>query len=328
MGLFDWLRHGREQQNGGITIEPPPPPLPPPGPLPPSLEIFSRSGHGRSSFLMALLFQLRRLNLVWPNYLCWPQDELTEAALKQIHEHVHHGRLPVSTIDSEGTRYDLLLQGLERWGRRRLVVWDRPDPVLSQSQTTLPQDLGWQATACWLLSLADLSAVDLQILDMTFDDLMRARRRTGHDSASQPLRLVVVLTKADALPDLPLTLRRYLKEDNISMALSANDGLLAESKVGSPLLLRSPDALQQYLIGLWRVHEEIQRWMETMLSGQMLVHRAREHHVELRFAIVSATGSGLSTEGLLQIPWSPRRVLDPLFWALELDSSVLHLRPY
>jgi hypothetical protein len=129
-----------------------------------------------------------------------------------------------------------------------------------------------------------------------------------------PLKLIVVLTKADAIADLPAALRGYLKEDR----LWEQGGTSSAGPAAAPA-----DALpsaQHYLAALWRVDAEIKSWLQHRVAGQLLLRRAAECHVDLRFAIVSATGSGIAAgrDGIL--PWTPRRVLDPLFWALELAT--------
>jgi hypothetical protein len=283
----------------------------------PTLEVFGQPGHGKSSYLWSVFYMLRKLNLVWPDYLCWPQDDATEEALKAIHENVHEGRLPPRGAEGNELRYDLRLQNMERWGEKKLVVWDWPDPVFSppDSNGARKETVNWGAPAWWLISLPDLRDVQVEYLDMFFDDLVRKRISQGYPVYSRPLRLVVVLTKGDAIPDLPLPIRDYLKQDPLWKAVSAEDF------GASPLLGAEP--LRAYLATLSNAHAMIQQWLNSTLHGHMLLRRAAEYHVDLRFAIVSATGSGFVESGKLQFPWTPRRVLDPLFWAMEFESAPL-----
>ncbi|HVR08817.1 MAG TPA: hypothetical protein VMW75_12280 [Thermoanaerobaculia bacterium] len=302
----------------------------------PTFEIFARPGHGRTSFLWAALFMLRKLNVVWPDYLCWPQDGATDEALKGILQRVHEGLLPsrsaVVGSDAEGAaddgtepeamRFLLVLHKMERWGDKGLAVWDRADPVFSPpARDGRAVACNWTAPAFWLVSLADLAEVEIEFLDMLFDNLVLARVRQGYGLRPKPFQLVVVLTKADAIPNLPLALRTYLKDDPLWHAVSG-EVTLATLRQGSPaaVLPLGPDQLKLYLGTLWRVHQEIQAWLDSTLSGHMLIRRAAEHHVELRFALISATGSGIASGQSLAVPWCPRRVLDPLFWAFELAA--------
>ncbi|PYQ68316.1 MAG: hypothetical protein DMF53_00395 [Acidobacteria bacterium] len=292
-----------------------------PGPVP-TLEVFSQAGHGKSSYLWSLLYMLRKMSIVWPDYLCTPQDEATKEALKGIHESVHGALLPASGPAANKHRYELHLQSMERWGDRKLIVWDWPDPVFAASlDGNRSERTNWLAPALWLVSLQDLGEVRAEILDMLFDDLMRTRILQGFAAYTRPFRLVVVLTKADAIPNLPPSLRQYLKDDPLRDAVRSEVSLLSPPLPfpSEPLRLKD-ESLREYLGRLALVHQEIHHWLETTLVGHMLIRRAAAYHVELRFSIVSATGSGLVDGQSLQLPWTPRRVLDPLFWALELDS--------
>lgn len=278
-----------------------------------TIEVFSQPGHGKTSYLWALLFMLRKLSLVWPDYLCWSQDEPTTLALRAVQEALIAGLLPAPAGDT--ARYSLALRRLERWGRRPLIVWDRRDPVFSPGEAgdSSGEALAWGAPALWLISLPDLDAAEEQLIDLRFEELMRARMAAGRSSGRDPLKLIVALTKADAIADLPAALRRYLKEDRLGESQGA----------ASPAAVASiPESLsaQHYLATLWRVDAEIRTWLQQRAAGQMLLRRAAEYHIDPRFAIVSAIGSGIAGGKSNLLSWSPRRVLDPLFWALELDT--------
>jgi len=321
MGLFntvlEWL--GIRKRSKPISSGP----LPLPHPLT-TLEVFGQPGHGKSSFLWSVCYMLRKMNLVWPDYLCWTQDDETEKALKAIHENVDLGRLPAR--GGKELRYDLLLKSMERWGEKRMVVWDWPDPVFSSASSNgaRKEGINWGAPAWWLVSLPDLKHVQVDYLDLVFDDLVRSRIRQGYSVYSRPFRLVLVLTKGDAIPDLPSPIREYLKKDPLGAALRTEESLLRpaqpEAATASPLRLGA-EPLRIYLGTLANADKMIREWFDSTLSGHMLLRRAAEYHVDLRFAVVSATGSGFVESGELQFPWSPRRVLDPLFWAMEFDSA-------
>lgn len=302
----------------GKNIQLPLPPLPPGSS---TIEIFSQPRHGRSSYLWSVLFMLRKLNLVWPDYLCWTLDDKTEEALKSIHEDVHEGRLPASMSVESTIRYTLLLRKMERWGEKRFVVWDRPDSVFSSNGNgTGEAEINWNVPALWLLSLPNLRDVQVEYLDMLLQDLVLKRTRAGH--SSRPLNLIIVLTKGDAIPELPLTLRDYLKQDPLWKAVSSEPTLRPSLRAAAGAIsLLTPEALRLYLATLSRAHEEIRRWLDSTLSGRMLLRRAEAYPVNLRFSIVSATGSGIAENRRLQVPWSPRRVLDPLFWSLEMENA-------
>lgn len=299
----------------------------------PNVEIFATPGHGRTSYLWSLLYMLRQMSQVWPEVLCWPQDEATGEALKAIHENLRLGRLPARGIGDE-VRYSLVLRNFRPWGQQRLLVFDRPDPVFGQrdaEQQSLAK-VNWKAQALWLLSLSDLDEVHGRYLDIALEDLLRARGKAGASVQTWPFRVVVVLTKTDAVPDLPPELRCFLKEDPIAKNVTFDDTDIfrADSKAEVDLgeafrqgtSIQRTDLLQFYLDSMKEIDHITRSWLEDTQGGQTLVRRAKDYGVNLRFCVVSATGSGVVSGEGLGTAWSPRRVLDPYFWALELEREL------
>lgn len=306
-------------------IAPPPPPPPPPPPERPalgsSLELLSAPQHGKTSFLWSLSFMARKLSLFWPEYVCWPQDDASKKSFETMLQAMSHRELPV--VGSASSRLLLALRGMERWGERRLFVEDDRDPVLGidKDMPSSQRDINWGVPVFWLLSLPDIAMEDPQLIDHRLDEIIRARMRSNRSFEAQPLRLVIVLTKADRIPNLPRGLREYLKGDPLAAVVKAEAALSdmnPERRTEYPVLHFDSKAVQLYLETLWGVHEQITDWLRTTLTGNLLTRYADVHHITLRFCLVSATGSDLRRNGHLAIPWRPRRVLDPLFWALEL----------
>jgi hypothetical protein len=302
----------------------PPPPLPSsPAPvLPPlwsSLEFFGAPRHGKTSYLWALSYMARNLSLFWPKYACWPQDVAMDASFRAMLGAVDHREIPSET--SASTCVGLSLRGMARWGDRRLFVEDDRDPVfgVADGTATNPREVNWGVPVCWLLSLPDLGTDEAQVVDLQLDNLIRARMRSARSFEAQPLRLVIALTKADRIADLPPELREYLKEDPLAAIVEAEALMAAGRGVPDrPALHFDERSVHLYLETLGGIHQKVAAWLATTLPGSLLAHRADAHHIDLRFCLVSATGSDLRSNGHLAIPWRPRRVLDPLFWALEL----------
>jgi hypothetical protein len=140
--------------------------------------------------------------------------------------------------------------------------------------------------------------------------------------------LVVVLTKGDAITDLPRELRCFLKEDPLAKALGAGpNGLFRahdELDLSASLAQRESypdgDPLHAYFETRHLIDEATRDWMSSNSAGRALLGRAADLGVELKLSVVSATGSGFAGGGRLATAWSPRRVLDPYFWSLELGG--------
>ena len=275
--------------------------------------------HGKTSFLWALSFMARKLGLVWPEYVFWPQDDTTDESFRSMLRTMDHRELPAEATPSSQLR--LSLRGMERWGDRRLFVEEGRDPVFGAvaEDGVSQREFNWGVPVCWLMSLPDLGTEDSQFVDLQLDNLIRTRMRSARSYEGEPLRLVVALSKADRIPNLPRELREYLKIDPLAAVVKAETAL---SEMGvepdRPVLHFDSKAVQLYLETLWGVHETIADWLRTTLTGSLLARRADAHQISLRFCLISATGSDLRSNGHLAIPWRPRRVLDPLFWALEL----------
>jgi hypothetical protein len=87
--------------------------------------------------------------------------------------------------------------------------------------------------------------------------------------------------------------------------------------------------IDNYMSELAHVSNEIRNWVSTLEGGPQLLALAENMNLELKFSIISGLGcaTAMGQEGkgnLLLGQWKPYRVLDPLFWAMELESERLH----
>jgi hypothetical protein len=309
--LWRWLWRKKEEEIKEIT--------PPPIMRWSTLEILSAPQHGKTSYLWALSHMARNLGLFWPRYACWPPDAAMDTSFRAMLTALDQRQLPTETSDS--SRLGLSLLSMARWGDRRLFVEDDRDPVfgLTEGTATNSREVNWGVPIVWLLSLPDLGTEGAQFIDLQLENLVRARLRSGRSFEGKPLRLVIALTKADRIPGLPPDLRDYLKADPLAEvveveAASSNGG----KKLVRPVPHFDDGEVEQYLKNLREIHQKVATWLATTLPGSLLARRAESNHIDLRFCLTSATGSDLRSNEHLAIPWRPRRVLDPLFWALEL----------
>lgn len=298
---------------------------------PVSVEIFAMPGHGRTCFVWSMLFMLRQLSRAWPGYLCWPLDESSGRSLVRIHEALRSGQLPErwGSNGDGASKHVLHLRNMNPWGERVFVVWDAPDPVFAAErleEDSKRRSVDWNRPAFWLLSLSDLDDVGGRFLDLSLDQLVRVRHASGEAAREYPFRLIIVLTKGDAITDLPPELRCFLKEDPLAKALAMSEGGLFRAHDAIDL---SPDQhgpdpypegdpLNAYFQARDLIDEITRDWMSSNSAGRALLARAHDLGVDLRFSVVSATASGFASGGYLGTAWSPRRVLDPYFWSLEL----------
>jgi hypothetical protein len=307
---------------------------PTPALVTPGTETISRPGDGKSSFLWASIYLLRKLGLVWPNYVHWAQDPAHEEAMSGILERMRLREKPLpGGLGCAEIR--LLLSGMERWGERHWTYRDQPDAVFSatpeESDAASPA-LNWAKPVIWLVSLPDLANSKTGTAGVPFDSLfervLQARQKVGFER--QRLRIILTLTKADRITDLPRGLRDYLKRDPLAKLVALEDRLV-ERGIGpdhdlvnlADGTLLAPGPLRHYLQGMQQVHEDLRGWLGRSLGGRLLLRRAEAQHVDLRITLCSATGSDLWQDDKLAVGWQPKRVLDATFWAFELSSPAL-----
>ncbi len=332
--LATWLGLQGEGQGGTDRVVGPWPPPPPLAPVA-TMELFAMPGHGRTSYLWSLLFTLRQLSRLWPGYLCWPGDDETGRSLREIHQKLQLGVLPNRSSATPGPPrcHTLDLRNLDPWGDRRFTVWDSRDPAFAAAPpgSTIHgrPAVDWNVPLMWLLSLSDLDATGARFLDLALDELVRVRFAAGEAANRRQMRVVVVFTKGDAVPDLPAGLRSLLKADPLADKLATSPGGMfrahdevtwPRATATGPEPLPTNDPLRAYFDSRHDVDALLRAWVRSNSLLRGLHDRAAELDVEMRFSVVSATGSGFGPQGRLATAWSPRRVLDPYFWSLELGA--------
>lgn len=330
---------GARQAGGPLpirTLPPTPSFTPSPDPEPPRrtpIPLFALPGHGRTSFLWATIFTMRRLSRVWRGCVCRADDEATGRALRDVHESLHGGVLPPPWAEGdEAARYALRLRNVSPWGDRRVILHDAPDPAFTAGRVAAtsgaPPSVDWSVPGLWVLSLNDLDRTSGRFPDLGLDELVRAREAAVGGEPGEPYRLVVALAKADALTELPRELRALLADDPLARVLDVDrepprrddaDARSASPSQPSGRAARG-DPVHAYFRSRNRIHTLARDWLTAHSPGRFLLSRAEELGVEVKLSVVSATGSGFALGRQLATAWSPRRILDPYFWCLELGA--------
>jgi hypothetical protein len=202
------------------------------------------------------------------------------------------------------------LRNMPRWGSRTMVVMDHAGEQFAGLDLDLADIPFLQHTpiSILLLSLDDLASAGKRI-----DDLITTYLRTldmhHADPAGQRRQLIVALSKADLLCDLPAELSSYLSSDT--------GGLPLTGRQGNAQL--SGEHLQCYLQRMQQSSDAIRNWVATTLpNGRSMLNMLHNQKVETCFTLISATGSPLPPiSGGGALAPRPRRVLDPFFWMLE-----------
>lgn len=280
-------------------------------------------GAGKSTFLAAVTVMLSRGVQIWNQYNFEPLTDETNRALREARAALKTRTLPEPTPVGVKESYLCHLIGLPRWGSRTWVVRDVPGEhfqefVIPQAQTSFVQKS--ETTFLFLDLVGDTietgAVASQRPAGIAIDELMKCYTNSlGKNGVSFELghsrRLVVILTKANFIPELPRNLRDYLERDELQPLL------LDE---GQPRRLNDEE-MAAYMERLGRVSEEIRTWLGGSSDGRAFLEHARHHHIDLRFCMISSIPSGVGADKRPQAELDPLRILDPLFWALELNST-------
>ncbi len=144
--------------------------------------------------------------------------------------------------------------------------------------------------------------------------------------------IIVVFTQAEKATSLPADLRGYLLKDPLWTVLRPRgagemDDAQRRHPNGTSKLARKNQVdvcfddirLSEYLRGMKHTSHLLDDWLCTVEGGTNFLRLARDYGVKVRLTLVSATGADPIEDTVIG-GWQPHRVLDPLFWALELDG--------
>jgi hypothetical protein len=284
-------------------------------PLP--VQAIGWSGHGKSVFLSALTLLLTRMQVVWENYSWHPGNEETKEAIEVSNRYLESGSLPPSTpLGTADAPCLLLLRGMDRWGGRALVYRDCAGEHFDKLSIPV-KDVPFLLKARTIFLIASPENLAMQrerTIDILLNGLLTTFSQNGIDLSKDRRRLVVVLTKADLIRNLPVTLRDYLVKDRVWRTLEQ----------GTPGLRFDVPATERYLDTMTEVDRQLREWVEKDAPGRHLVRLATGSGLDLRFSLVSATGGPVHESepgNRLENRWDPRRLLDPLLWALSFENS-------
>jgi hypothetical protein len=291
------------------------------------VQVFGWSQHGKSAYLTALTMMLMKMNRVWRPFT-W--EAVTEASLNKVREvniHERHGEMPPPTPPGVDDCYVMLLRKMEPWRNRALLVRDCPGEIFSGIKVPLEEApfLHRARTIFMFASLPDLldpEAENRSFEGRTMDMLMTSFFNTlkSNGIRLKGRRVVMVLTKGDRIPDLPPGLRSYLIEDILWEASNSPEPeYVLRSFLKNPSIFSVTGFMERYIAGMQKTDTAIRRWLALNHHAQNFIGLAADYGVDLRLCLTSATGAPVSPGSGLAQRWEPRRVLDPFFWALELE---------
>jgi hypothetical protein len=297
------------------------------------VQLLGWSGHGKSTYLAALGFVLSRLGSVWPAYTLRGGTPETLQQLTAAFRLVREGGMPaktaVSTVPAASgatgpvavPQHTYLLRNLPDWGHR-VVMFHDPAGQLCDDMTMPTEQLPFLTRApvsLMFLSADDLDRDDFRTMDMLLTSYLHTLQSGGGQGPEQR-GIVVVLSKADLhLNQMPPEIHHYLVSDPLWPVLLESSGGGASARVDA--VLDELEDVRLYLEEMYRVEAQLREWLVEEPPLRTLLLEAKRHDIELRFSVVSATGEEVRGQAPISGTWRPHRVLDPLFWALELTRG-------
>lgn len=278
------------------------------------VQVFGWSGVGKTVFLQAMTLMLVKMGKVWPDYSYAALNDIAQSKVSNIQAALALGMMPPATQKGEQEVYIMALRAMERWGERILVTRDCPGEAFNTMRVPLsqvPYLLKAPTTLMLVGPRGDCSNAGGRSCDQLLNNYINTLLSLGVDFARDRRKIVVVLTKADQIPDLPTDLRVYLMRDPLWAAVSGR---------GSPPPMDAA-MMENYILTMEHMSGRIGAWLAEDAAGTNFLRLAAMRNIELRFALISSTGEHASTGATPTSGIAPRRVLDPYFWALELQSA-------
>ncbi|HYU35636.1 MAG TPA: hypothetical protein VEW48_26065 [Thermoanaerobaculia bacterium] len=291
------------------------------------VQVFGWKQHGKTAYLTALTLMLMRMNNVWNRFTWAPVTEASQRMVQAVNIHEREGSMPPSTPMGVDDCYVMLLRKMEPWRDRSLLIRDCPGEAFEKFQVPLEQApfLHRTRTLFMFISMPDLldpEAENQRFEGRTMDMLMVGFLNTlqSHGVRLRGRRVVVVLSKADRIRNLPPGLRQYLVDDVLWAASSSPEpDRILRDFLPSGAAPTAQAFMEKYLAAMAQNEEAIRQWLGRNNHAKNFIQLAQEYRVELRFSLTSATGGqAVPGSGLTQ-RWEPRRVIDPFFWALDME---------
>ncbi|GAB4204676.1 MAG: hypothetical protein OHK0022_30040 [Roseiflexaceae bacterium] len=276
------------------------------------VQIFGYPRSGKTVFLLALTLMLTKMRMVWPRFAPTPATDATMQKVAETNEYVRTGMLPPATQLGSQEVYMMILRKMERWGGRIMVTRDCAGEYFNKLEVPIEQIpyVTHAPTTFMMVSLPDMDASN-RTIDMLMSTYIETLMKNKVDFKRTRRSLVMVLSKGDKIAGLPVNLQNYLM----------NDPLWATVNSPKPADSLNAEGMQTYIETMSHVSDTIREWLLRRADAVTFMQLAEEKNIDVRYALISSTGSDVEPDGYLANALEPRRVLDPYFWALELQSQ-------
>lgn len=250
-------------------------------------------GHGKTVFLSSFLTQLETAGLLWPNFSAATLDESGMGNVRGRQAELRSKKLPDSTPKMFIKPAVMRVENVPHLGNCHLLLYDSSGEAI-ESVSELTTHYGYISRVpviTLLVSLKDLERPEklVDFLTVYYQTVL------GLNGNPKKQSLLVVLTQADKFVDesgLPDTVRRYLQvEDDMSASVERMEGL----------------------------SKDIETWLSGRSSYVNFVRRAKADFKQVKFCVLSSTGSQPNGRELL-VEAAPHGVMAPMLWVMRLSG--------
>jgi len=269
-------------------------------------------GHGKTTFVFALMGSLKRLGAVWSHWYFSLSPELDAKVRYQALEAASR-RVPEPSGD-EVESYSGHLSGLPRWG-------DRPLLLTELGYRSRLHDLNHRVASTAPVEMIFISPEELRVDPLErLDTVVASCLSPSGSRAASRFRSskILVLTQADRCL-WPAEIHAYLLGDPFRGLWPDPKSLTANGNTATYLrhLVCPGQSPAERLEQMAMQDARLKDWLASTPDGAAALEHFAAAGADLRICAVSALGSYPIGNKLL-LPWRPRCVLDPLFWAFEM----------
>lgn len=273
---------------------------------------------GKTVFLFAMTHRFVNMpKTFWPKYSWAPDSPATLRFVQRVVRDLAVGELPDATVVKReklesNEIYAITLRGIERWGGRMLVLRDYSGELFKEFELpaeTIPFLLTARVSFFMFDILELMRRPDLR-MDLLLNAYIQMLLRAKKDIARERKKIVVILAQADRLGNLPTEIHEYL----------AGDPLLSQSTN-----YMTDREMRRYAEKMAAMSSHLEDWLlnQKSLGGQVsnFLETAARESIEVKFSMISSLGARAEGRKMTE-PLNPMRVLDPFFWAMELDRGL------
>ena len=283
------------------------------------------SKHGKTTYLATLTMMLERLGDVIPDVWYWTMDAFTFDEVRKMRKEMREGHTVGPTQTGEPLR-PLLFQinNMPTIPSRCLVLYDVAGEHFDDFGGIEKQAANMRQvnTAWFLVSLPDLQKGTKRIYEL-FMVYLTGLQQIGVDYRGW--NIIVVYTKADSHQfgsdyEPAKKVDDYIRDDPLHKL--SPDHTFGPSEVDEDVTDIDASFFENYVDDMREISDVLEQYtVKNVSGGNAFVAAVRNNGMNLVFSATSALGQSPRVGSkTIDFAVTPRRVIDALLWALQLEA--------